>query len=213
MFIEQPPRCFRHLLPKAIWRLPKKEKTIFLTFDDGPIPDVTPFVLDLLKEHNIKATFFCVGDNVRKYPNLFERLISEGHQVGNHTFNHLQGFKNPLRFYSENVEKADELIHSQFFRPPHGQFSFFHKWSLKKKYKIVLWDLVTRDYNRNLSGEEVFSFVQKYVRNGSIIVFHDSLKAEKNLRYALPKTIDYLIENGYRFEVITENTINQKQII
>ena len=115
--------------------------------------------------------------------------------------------------YSENVEKADELIHSQFFRPPHGQFSFFHKWRLKKKYKIVLWDLVTRDYNRNLSGEEVFSFVQKYVRNGSIIVFHDSLKAEKNLRYALPKTIDYLIENGYRFEVITENTINQKQII
>lgn len=200
-------------MPKAVWRLPKEEKTVFLTFDDGPIPEVTPYVLDLLREKNIKATFFCVGDNVRKYPALFKQLIDEGHQVGNHTFNHLQGFKNGLDYYADNVEKADTLINSIFFRPPHGQFSYFHMWKLRKNYSIILWDLVTRDYNRKLSGETVFSFVQKYVRNGSIIVFHDSLKAEKNLRYALPKTIDYLIEKGYKFEVITEDTINQKSII
>lgn len=200
-------------MPKAVWRLPKEEKTVFLTFDDGPIPEVTPYVLDLLREKNIKATFFCVGDNVRKYPALFKQLIDEGHQVGNHTFNHLQGFKNNLDYYADNVERADALINSPFFRPPHGQFSFFHKWKLRKNYSIILWDLVTRDYNRKLSGEKVFSIVQKYVRNGSIIVFHDSLKAEKNLRYALPKTIDFLIKEGYKFEVITEDTIKQKSII
>jgi peptidoglycan/xylan/chitin deacetylase (PgdA/CDA1 family) len=200
-------------MPKAVWRLPKKEKTVFLTFDDGPIPEVTPFVLDLLREKNIKATFFCVGDNVRKYPEVFKQVVTEGHQIGNHTFNHLQGFKNSLDYYADNVEKADELIKSPFFRPPHGQFSFFHKWKLRKNYSIILWDLVTRDYNRKLSGEKVFSIVQKYVRNGSVIVFHDSLKAEKNLRYALPKTIDFLIKEGYKFEVITEDTIKQKSII
>jgi peptidoglycan/xylan/chitin deacetylase (PgdA/CDA1 family) len=200
-------------MPKAVWRLPKKEKTVFLTFDDGPIPEVTPFVLDLLREKNIKATFFCVGDNVRKYPEVFKQVVTEGHQIGNHTFNHLQGFKNSLDYYADNVEKADELIKSPFFRPPHGQFSFFHKWKLRKNYSIILWDLVTRDYSRKLSGEKVFSIVQKYVRNGSVIVFHDSLKAEKNLRYALPKTIDFLIKEGYKFEVITEDTIKQKSII
>lgn len=200
-------------MPKAVWRLPKEEKTVFLTFDDGPIPEVTPYVLDLLREKNIKATFFCVGDNVRKYPDIFKQVMTEGHQIGNHTFNHLQGFKNNLDYYADNVERADELIKSPFFRPPHGQFSFFHKWKLRKNYSIILWDLVTRDYNRKLSGEEVFSIVQKYVRNGSIIVFHDSLKAEKNLRYALPKTIDFLIKEGYKFEVITEDTIKQKSII
>jgi peptidoglycan/xylan/chitin deacetylase (PgdA/CDA1 family) len=140
-------------------------------------------------------------------------VVTEGHQIGNHTFNHLQGFKNSLDYYADNVEKADELIKSPFFRPPHGQFSFFHKWKLRKNYSIILWDLVTRDYNRKLSGEKVFSIVQKYVRNGSVIVFHDSLKAEKNLRYALPKTIDFLIKEGYKFEVITEDTIKQKSII
>lgn len=213
MFIEQTPRCFRWLMPKAVWRLPKKEKTVFLTFDDGPIPEVTPFVLNLLREKNIKATFFCVGDNVRKHPEIFQQVISEGHQVGNHTFNHLQGFKTTPSLYAQNVEMANTLIKSSFFRPPHGQFSFFYKRKLQRDYSIILWDLVTRDYNRKLSGEMVFSIVQKYVRNGSIIVFHDSLKAEKNLRYALPKTIDYLIEEGYKFEVITEDTIKQKSII
>lgn len=213
MFIEQTPRCFRYIMPKAVWRLPKEEKTVFLTFDDGPIPEVTPYVLELLREKNIKATFFCVGDNVRKYPEIFKQVMTEGHQIGNHTFNHLQGFKNNLDYYADNVERADALINSPFFRPPHGQFSFFHKWKLRKNYAIILWDLVTRDYNRKLSGEEVFSIVQKYVRNGSIIVFHDSLKAEKNLRYALPKTIDFLIKEGYKFEVITEDTIKQKSII
>lgn len=213
MFIEQTPNCFRYLMPKAVWRLPKEEKTVFLTFDDGPIPEVTPFVLNLLKEKNIKATFFCVGDNVRKYPEVFKQVIEEGHQVGNHTFNHLQGFKNSLSHYAQNVELADSLIKSPFFRPPHGQFSFFHKVSLKKNYTIILWDLVTRDYNKKLTGEQVFSIVKKYVRNGSIIVFHDSIKAEKNLRYALPKTIDYLISKGYKFEVISESTVKQNTIL
>jgi peptidoglycan/xylan/chitin deacetylase (PgdA/CDA1 family) len=210
MLIEQTPKVFRAFFPGAIWRLPQKEKTAYLTFDDGPIPEVTPFVLDLLDKYNIKATFFCVGDNVRKYPEVFEQIRKAGHQVGNHTFNHLQGFKCSTKYYERNAEKADGYIDSPLFRPPHGQFRFPQLLALRKKYKIVMWDVITRDYNQSLSGEFVLNIVKKYVRNGSIIVFHDSLKAEKNLKYALPETIEFLIREGYRFDVLNPQMLEKK---
>lgn len=208
MLIEQLPAVYRKLFPNTVWRLPRKEKTVFLTFDDGPIPEVTPFVLDLLKEKKIKATFFCVGDNVRKHPDVFRQVIDAGHVVGNHTFNHLQGLYTSSKKYITNAQKADDFINSILFRPPHGILRYAQFITLRKMFRIVFWDVVTRDYNHKLTGEEVLGIVKKYTRNGSIIVFHDSLKAEKNIRYALPKAIDYLMEEGYKFEVLTEENIN-----
>lgn len=207
MLIEQLPTVYRKIFPGTVWRLPQEEKTVYLTFDDGPIPEVTTFVLDLLRERGIKATFFCVGDNVRKHPDVFRQVQEEGHIVGNHTFNHLQGLYTSSRKYISNVEKADELIKSPLFRPPHGILRYLQFMTLRKKFKIVFWDVVTRDYNRKLSGEEVLEIVRKYTRNGSIIVFHDSLKAEKNIRYALPKAIDYLMAEGFKFEVLNQDFI------
>ena len=207
MFIEQLPIVYRKLFPGTIWRIPRKEKTVYLTFDDGPIPEVTPFVLELLRKEGIKATFFCVGDNVRKHPDVFQQVLDEGHLVGNHTFNHLQGLYTWSRNYIKNVNLADDYIHSKLFRPPHGFLRYLQFVTLSRKYKIVFWDVVTRDYNQKLSGEEVMDIVKKYTRNGSIIVFHDSLKAEKNIRYALPRAIAYLRAEGYKFEVLTEENI------
>lgn len=207
MLIEQTPDFIRKLIPGAVWRLPQKEKTVYLTFDDGPIPEVTPWVLDLLRKYNIKATFFCVGDNVRKYPEVFKMVVSAGHSVGNHTFNHLQGFKVRSGKYVENVELADSYIRSNLFRPPHGHLRIRQGTKLSKKFRFVMWDVITRDYNMKLSGEYVLNVVKRYVRNGSIIVFHDSIKAEKNMKYALPKAIEFLLSEGYKFEKITEEEI------
>lgn len=209
MLIEQLPTVYRKIFPGTVWRLPREEKAVFLTFDDGPIPEVTEFVLDTLRERNIKATFFCVGDNVRKHPDLFRKVLEEGHLVGNHTFNHLQGLYTTSRRYIRNVEKADELIKSPLFRPPHGILRYTQFITLRRKFKIVFWDVVTRDYNRKLSGEDVLGIVRKYTRNGSIIVFHDSLKAEKNIRYALPRAIDYLMSEGYKFEVLKQENLTE----
>ena len=207
MLIEQTPDFIRKLIPGAVWRLPQKEKTVYLTFDDGPIPEVTPWVLDLLKKYNIKATFFCVGDNVRKHPEVFKMVVSAGHSVGNHTFNHLQGFKVRSGKYVENVELADSYIRSNLFRPPHGHLRIRQGTKLSKKFRFVMWDVITRDYNMKLSGEYVLNVVKRYVRNGSIIVFHDSIKAEKNMKYALPRAIEFLLSEGYKFEKITEEEI------
>lgn len=201
-FIEHPPRFFRKFYPYGFWYRPQSSKTVYLTFDDGPIPEVTPWVLDVLKQYGIKATFFMVGDNVRKHPDVYQMVKDAGHCIGNHTFNHVQGFRMKTANYVANVELADSYIHSKLFRPPHGQF-FPRLWeALSPKYEIVFWDVVTRDYNRKLSGEYVLNVVKRFTRNGSVIVFHDSLKSEERLRYALPKAIEWLKEQGYRFDVV-----------
>ncbi|MBQ8520507.1 MAG: polysaccharide deacetylase family protein [Bacteroides sp.] len=201
MFIEQPPLILRWIYPRAFWRMDKNEKAVYLTFDDGPIPEVTPWVLDLLDKYHIKATFFLVGDNIRKYPEEFRMIVERGHCLGNHTFNHIQGFKYLSYNYLENVEKANELIQSNLFRPPHGWMRWGQYMILRNKYQIVMWDLVTRDYSKRLNGPQVLAKVKKYVRNGSIITFHDSLKSEKNTKYALPRAIEWLLEQGYEFKV------------
>lgn len=201
MLIEQPPKLLRWLYPRALWRMDKNVKAVYLTFDDGPIPNITPWVLDLLDKYNIKATFFLVGDNVRKHPEEFKMIVERGHRVGNHTFNHISGLKYLSYNYLENTNKADELINSTLFRPPHGWMRWGQYMVLKHRYTIVMWDLVTRDYSKRLNGRQVLAKVKKYVRNGSIITFHDSIKAEKNMKYALPRAIEWLKEQGYEFKV------------
>ena len=203
MFIEQPAVYLRWLYPRALWRMDRHERAVYLTFDDGPIPEATPFILDVLKEHGVKATFFMVGDNVRKYPDLYQRVLDEGHQVGNHTPNHISGLRRSLHEYSYNVEKANAYIKSNLFRPPHGWMRIPQYALLRRKYKVVMWDLVTRDYSKWMTAENVISNVKRYARNGSIITFHDSVKSIDKLRTALPESIKWLKEQGYEFKVFT----------
>lgn len=202
MLIEQPPKLFRALYPSAIWRMDSADKAVYLTFDDGPIPEITPWVLDLLDKYNIKATFFLVGDNIGKHPDEFRMIVERGHRVGNHTFNHIRGFEYSTKDYMANTVKANVQIQSDLFRPPHGHMTPTQYYALKKEYKVIMWDLVTRDYSNKLNGEQVFKKVKYYVRNGSIITFHDSLKAEQNLKYALPRSIEWLLEQGYQFKLL-----------
>ena len=200
MLIEQPSKWLRWIYPKALWRMDPNEHAVYLTFDDGPIPESTPFILDTLKKFGAKATFFMVGDNVRRYPELYERIVAEGHQVGNHTYNHMGSLRHSLRTYQRNAEKANELIHSRFFRPPHGWMTHAAYPFLRKRYTIVMWDLVTRDYSRMLNAFDVLRNVVLYARNGSIITFHDSLKSIEKLHYALPASLRYLKDQGYEFK-------------
>ena len=197
MIIEQPAKWLRWFYPRATWRMDKRRRAVYLTFDDGPIPEATPFILETLAKFNVKATFFMVGDNVRKYPKLYERIVAEGHQVGNHTFNHWGGFRHTTKAYSANTEKANELIHAHLCRPPHGWMRWEQYFWLGRKYRIVMWDLVTRDYSKHLTALDVVNNVKKYTRNGSIITFHDSLKSIDKLRTALPEALQWLKEQGY----------------
>ena len=197
MIIEQPAKWLRWFYPRATWRMDKRRRAVYLTFDDGPIPEATPFILETLAKFNVKATFFMVGDNGRKDPKLYERIVAEGHQVGNHTFNHWGGFRHTTKAYSANTEKANELIHAHLFRPPHGWMRWEQYFWLGRKYRIVMWDLVTRDYSKHLTALDVVNNVKKYTRNGSIITFHDSLKSIDKLRTALPEALQWLKEQGY----------------
>lgn len=200
MIIEQPAIWLRWLYPRAAWRMDHNDHSVYLTFDDGPIPESTPFILQTLAEFDVKATFFMVGDNVRKYPNLFRQIISAGHQVGNHTYHHLGGFKHIAKTYIDDTERANDLIGSHLFRPPHGCMSHGQYLWLKRKYRIVMWDLVTRDYSKWLTADDVYENVRRYARNGSIITFHDSLKSIDKLRTALPRSLKWLKEQGYEFK-------------
>ena len=201
MLIEQPPLLYRLLFPEAAWRIKAlgKGRVVYLTFDDGPIPEETPWVLDTLDRYGVKATFFMVGDNVRRHPELLEEVKRRGHSYGNRTMHHLQGTRTRTSRYMADVAEADALIGSNLFRPPHGIIRWKQASLLKRHYNLVMYDLVTRDYSKKLTGEQVFRNVCRYARNGSIIVFHDSLKASANMRYALPRAIEWLRDQGYEF--------------
>ena len=201
MIIEQPAIWLRWLYPRATWRMDRNEKAVYLTFDDGPIPEATPFILDTLSQYGIKATFFMVGDNVRKYPELYNKVVAAGHRIGNHTFNHIGGFRHTITTYKANADKADQLLHTDLFRPPHGWMRWDQYIWLRRKYRIVMWDLVTRDYSTWMTAEDVLNNVKRYTRNGSIITFHDSLKSIDKLHYALPEAIKWLKAEGYEFKV------------
>ena len=186
-----------------MWRGRDHDRRVYLTFDDGPIPEVTPWVLDVLARHGARGTFFCVGENVARYPSLFARLAAEGHAVGNHTFNHLSGWSSDVEEYVDNVSKCDRLVASPLFRPPYGRISPRKALALRGDYDIVMWDVLSGDFDPELTGADCVRNVLENVSPGSIIVFHDSLKAEANLRYALPRVLAALARQGYRFEALT----------
>ena len=196
------PRLLRPLWGKVVWRKDPSSKVIYLTFDDGPVPEVTPLVLDLLDEHNIKATFFCVGENVQKHPDTFAQVMSRGHKVGNHTFNHLKGFSVKDEEYYDNIDKAAELIDSKLFRPPYGRVTGKQMKKLRDRYAIIMWDVITHDYNKSLSPETIMRTIKRYSRNGSLVVFHDSIKAKENVLAVLPLAIEYWKSKGYTFGVL-----------
>ena len=179
----------------------KKVKAVYLTFDDGPIPEATPFILETLRKYNIKATFFMVGDNVRKYPELFEAVCNDGHRIGNHTFNHWGAMRHLTKEYIHNVSRANELLNTDLYRPPHGWMRWSHYFILSLKYRIIMWDVITRDYSKRLTAEDLVNNVKRYSRNGSIITFHDSLKSIDKLKTALPESIEWLIAQGYEFRI------------
>lgn len=205
MLIEQPSMWLRWLYPSAIWRMNPDEKAVYLTFDDGPIPESTPWLLDTLDQYGVKATFFMVGENAWRYPRLVEEIERRGHRLGNHTYNHIGGLRHSYKGYLINVRKADQYIHSKLFRPPHGWMKTTQYLYLRKKYTIIMWDLVTRDYSNRLTAEDVLDNVKRYTRPGSIITFHDSLKSINKLKYALPRAIEWLKSQGYEFRIFDKD--------
>lgn len=196
------------LYPSLTWRLPSSSNELYLTFDDGPVSGPTDFVLDELKKFSIIATFFCIGDNIRKYPDVFSKIAEGGHTIGNHTYNHLNGWRTSSQEYIDNIEKFEQQLsiadckQSTVFRPPYGKIT---RSQIKRlaHYKIIMWDVLSQDYNKNLSPEKCLRNTIKATRPGSIIVFHDSFKAERNLRFALPRFISHFHDKGYTFKAIT----------
>lgn len=202
MYIVRPTYILRKIYPNAVWRMPITEKKIYLTFDDGPVPVITPNVLDILKQENIKATFFCVGENVVKNNSIYQRILDEGHAVGNHTYNHLNGWNTHGNQYARNVLKCAEVLNSKLFRPPYGRAKKSQIALLSSQYKIIMWDVLSGDYDKATTPEQCLKNVTTYVRNGSVIVFHDSIKAQTKVEYALPRFIKFAKEKGFEFDVL-----------
>ena len=194
------PTILKLLFPSLIWEVKTDKKEVFLTFDDGPHPDITPWVLDCLNEYNAKATFFCVGENVCKYPEVYDQILKNGHSAGNHTHNHLMGWKTNDDKYFQNVAMAEEYISSKLFRPPYGRISSSQIRKLKKDYSLIMWTVLTYDFDKSISKEKCYSNSISSSKNGSIVVFHDSIKASINLKYALPKFLEYFSNQGYTFQ-------------
>ncbi len=217
------------VFPSLLWNLPVKQKVIYLSFDDGPISEVTPWVLSLLKNYNAKATFFCIGDNIQSNPEILQQILAEGHTVGNHTYNHLNGWKTPSEVYLQNTLQTEKLLSQniaayqkswsektkttseenkplagvKLFRPPYGKLRFSQMRKLKKQgYKIVMWDVISGDFNEHLPAESCYKFVIEMSKPGSIIVFHDSLKARKNMQEVLPRVLQFFSERGYQFRAL-----------
>lgn len=203
MFLVKTPVALKKPYPSLVWDIPNDKNVIYLTFDDGPTPEVTTWVLETLKHYNAKATFFVVGENVKKYPILFQQLITDGHAIGNHTYNHLNGWKTKTSDYIQNIEKCAELVESNLFRPPYGRIKNTQIRKLKQDYNIIMWDVLSGDFDFKTTPEQCVNNVIENTKSGSIIVLHDSIKAEKNLRYTLPKVLDYLKGQGFVFGVIT----------
>ncbi|MBK0380350.1 polysaccharide deacetylase family protein [Mucilaginibacter segetis] len=202
MYLVKTPWLLKKLYPGLIWDGPPNTRCIYLTFDDGPIPIVTPFVLNILKQYNAKATFFCIGDNITKHPDIFTQVKNEGHAIGNHTFNHLKGWDTDNNTYLQNFLKADDLTQSPLFRPPYGRIKKAQIKLLKQarpQLKIIMWNVLSGDFDTHLTPDACLKNVIKHTREGSIVVFHDSLKAYPRLLYTLPLALDYWSKKGYSF--------------
>lgn len=209
-YINNTPKLLRSLYKGRVWDIPNEGQDLFLTFDDGPHPEVTTFVLDLLAKFNAKATFFCIGKNVEKYPAIYERILLEGHAVGNHSMNHLNASKVKDKIYLEDIAEAQKFISSNLFRPPYGRLSNFQQKQLQSarfNFKIIMWSVLSADFDLSISPERCLQNVLLHTKTGSIIVFHDSEKARKNLEYALPKTLEYFADKGFAFKKLEENEL------
>jgi len=205
------PFVVKKMFPDYVWEISTNQKELYLTFDDGPTPEITHWVLDCLKHYQAKATFFCIGENVKKHPELFQALLNHGHSIGNHTNNHVKGWKTKTKEYLENVREAQEAINNQLlqssnnnlFRPPYGQISPKQgKKLMGNGYKVVMWDVLSFDWDKSVSNQECLNYVTSKSKNGSIVVFHDSLKASNNMKYTLPKVLEYYTEKGFAFKGI-----------
>lgn len=197
------PFWIRAIYPKSlIWRIQVKKKEVYLTFDDGPVPEVTPLVLEILRKYDIKATFFCVGQNAEKYPEIFRMITKEGHSIGNHTFHHVKAWKTDLKTYLSEVQQCNDIVKSNLFRPPHGQINYKIAKELGKDYRIIMWSTLSGDFDKTLSGDQCLENAIKHTKPGSIIVFHDSMKAFERMEYALPLYIEYCLGKGYTFSTL-----------
>lgn len=207
------PMLVKKMFSNYIWNIPTTSKTIYLTFDDGPTPEITNWTLETLKQYNAKATFFCIGNNIEKYPEIFQDILNNGHSIGNHTQNHVKGWHHSAKAYLKNIEEAQQIIKGQiqnsefkiqkYFRPPYGQIRPKQgKKLIAQGYKIIMWDVLSFDWDKNVSPKSCLNNVISNTTNGSIIVFHDSIKASKNMQYALPKVLKYFSEKEYCFKSI-----------
>lgn len=204
MYLAKTPEAVKPFAADLVWNFSRTEKSIYLTFDDGPTTGVTDVVLEILREHNALATFFCIGGNVRKNPGLFRQIQDSGHSVGNHTWNHMNGWKFSNYSYYRNVLECSDWVNSTLFRPPYGRITRAQVKTLKKRFSIVMWDVLSGDWKADLHPEKCLLNVISNAGKGSIIVFHDSLKAEKNVLYALPKTLRHYADLGYAFKAIPQ---------
>lgn len=204
MRIFKTPKLITKILPDILWRMSPSNPSIYLTFDDGPIPQVTPWVLEILKEYSAKATFFCVGENVKKYPEILKSIKQQGNSIGNHTDHHVDGWKTGLTDYVKEVQECGKRVQSKLFRPPYGHLTPSQYRALKMNYKIVYWDLISYDFDPRLSPEKCLGMLKWKTQNGSILVFHDSLKSIATLKMILAPFLKYCQDEGYRFEVLPE---------
>lgn len=212
------PEFVKTLFPNFVWNINTGNKELYLTFDDGPTPEITNWVLNVLDKYSAKATFFCIGTNIEKHPEIFQNIISKGHTVGNHTYNHLKGWKHKTRDYLEDVEKTQVLINSKvvnrqlpivnLFRPPYGKFKNKQsKKLLELGYRVILWDVLSYDWDKSVSEETCFKNITSAAKEGSIMVFHDSIKASRNLKYTLPKVLEYYSNKGYEFKALSKHIL------
>ncbi len=200
MYKHRIPAILPLIFPSLLWKVKTKENVIYITFDDGPHPDITPKVLEILNQYNAKATFFCVGENVEKYPETFQLILDANHAVGNHTYNHIKGWKTNTVNYTENINKASKFIGSSLFRPPYGRITMEQIKSVSKDYKIIMWSVLTRDYEKNLNINKAIRKLCNQTSQGDIVVFHDSRKAEMNMFILLKQMLEFFSKQGYRFE-------------
>lgn len=200
MYLVKTPQFIQNLFPNFCWRMPGQQKALYLTFDDGPIPEITPWVLEQLRAYNARATFFCVGDNVRKYPHIFEQLVDEGHTVGNHTYHHLNGWASDNLTYFHDVRHCARAVRSELFRPPYGRLKPRQAQFLQRHYRIVMWDVLSGDFDPEISAEQCLNNVIDHAVAGSIVVFHDSRKAWPKLQTVLPRVLDHFQAKGFTFQ-------------
>ncbi len=205
MFLAKSPEIIKKFYSRLIWDIPNNENKIYLTFDDGPTPEITEWVLDLLEQHQIKATFFCLGNNVQKHPEIAKKTKAAGHLIANHSYNHINGWYAEDEYYLSDIEKCKEVFSSSLFRPPYGRIKKSQIAQLVEDYKIIMWDVLSGDFDLKTTPEKCYQNVVKHTKSGSIIVYHDSVKAAENLKSTLPKTIAYLLKEGFVFDVIPES--------